>query len=243
MNSNQKRTIKQQEIINEMSGIHGLDERQISFEEDSTEPIFDYEALNVLRLRLTDIQTTEPEIVERNMTLGIVTARCWVYLPDGRSASDLGSAQFTVRSAEDYSRIVEGESMPDGSILDSQMKAQNVALSRALRRAIRAVGVNLMKAHRAFADDGEITQGDVDEEFQSKIGREIHSYAIKFGHITGSGKNTDKTRYQNFIESLFGFKKRSTLDLNDIEKSQLANTYRTLVNSRDGAATEQKLAA
>lgn len=220
------KTPAQARLVKELMEAHGLDESQISFDNDSIEPIFDYEALNVLRLRLTDIQTTEPEIVERNVALGIVTVKCTATLPDGRSASDLGSAQLD-------------EPMPDGSTLENFMQAQNVALSRAMRRAIRAVGINLLKVHRQFMETGEIACADIDAEFESNIGREIHKLANSWGHIKGK----DKSEYQGFIENIFGSGLRSSLDLNDIQRSQLANMYRSMVMSREKAIEQTRIAA
>lgn len=217
---------EQSELVNEFVTAYNLSPEQISFDGTSTEPIFDYEALNVLRLRLTDLQDTDPWIAERNEALGIVTAKCTVTLADGRTASDLGSAQI-------------GEIMPDGGQIKNFIQGQNVALARALRRGIRSAGINLLKAHKQFLETGELVSGLVHEETLSKIGREIHALAGEWGHIKGK----DKTAYQDFIENVFGTGKRSTLDLNDIERSQLANMYRQLLNSRNIAELDIPKAA
>lgn len=226
-------TLEQRQLTEEFINTYDFSPEQISFEGTSPEPIFDYEALNVLRLRITDIQTADVEIVERNMQLGIVSAKCTVYLPDGRSANDIGSAMFPTFNEEGNLKT-EGEIMPDGSRLGNLIQAQNVALSRALRRAIRAAGINLLKAHKQFIQNGQVTNAEVDEEFQSPIGKEIHKLAGEWGHIKGK----DKTAYQDFIESVFGTGNRSTLDLNDIQRSQLANIYRNMVTSRNVTKSE-----
>lgn len=224
-------TDEQQRIAAEFAINYQIDMSQISFEGDNPEPIFDYEALNLLRLQLSDIQTTDSEIAERNMQLGIVTVRCTAVLPDGRSASDLGSAQFATYDDESKQQLTEGEVMPDGTRIENMLQAQNVALARALRRALRAVGFNPVRARNQFLQTGKPTFADIDQEFQSPIGKEIHKLAADWGHIVGK----DKTGYQDFIEGIFGNGKRSTLDLNDIEKSQLANMYRTLLGNREAA--------
>lgn len=236
-NQTKNLTQEQQKIADEFVSIYGFDYSQISFEGNFTEPIFDYEALNVLRLRLTDIQMTDPEVVERNVTLGIVTVKCTAILPDARSASDLGSAQFA--TFEGDRQLTRGEIMPDGSEVSMMFQAQNIALSRALRRAIRAVGVNLFKAHQQFMLNGSSTAAEIDEEFQSPIGKEIHALAKEWGHIKGK----DKTQYADFIEQNFGFGLRSTLQLNDIQKSQLANFYRNMIKSRELTEKPQQIAA
>ncbi len=230
-------TTEQQNIADEFVADYNFEYSQISFEGNSPEPIFDYEALNVLRLRLTNIQMTEPEVVERNTRLGIVTVKCAAILPDGRSASDLGSAQYATFDEENR-RLTDGEIMPDGSELGSMLKAQNVALSRALRRAIRSVGVNLLKAHYEYRRNGKVAIAEIDTEFQSPVGKELHQVATEWGHI----RKKDKTDYQDFMARMFGGK-RSSLELNDIEKSQFVNIYRTMLKSRAAAQKPERLAA
>lgn len=209
-------TLDQEALVHEFVTTYDLSPEQISFDGESTEPIFDYEALNVLRLRLTDIHHTTLGIVERNESLGLVTVECTATLADGRSATDLGSAQFN-------------EVLPDGSVVGSLLNAQNVALARALRRVIRAVGYNLLKAHKQYVQSGFISPAEIDEEFKSNIGKEIHALASEYGHIIGK----EKTAYQNFMQNLFG--KSSTLELNDIQKSQLASIYRSMLTQRNVA--------
>lgn len=217
-------TMKQHELVAEFVDSYELSPEQIAFEGESEEPIFDYEALNVLRLRLTDIQGSYPEIVER--TENLITAQCTLHLSDGRSASDLGTAYL-------------GETMPDGSAIETLNQAQNLALARAFRRAIRSAGVNLLKAHRKFLDTGEPTTARQDNELNSRIGREIHALAAEVGHITKDGKE----KYQDFIEHIFGKGKRSSLDLNDIEKNQLVATYRQLKRHIENAKARDAAAA
>lgn len=220
-------TADQQQLVNEFVEAHGLEARQISFEGESLEPIFDYDALNYLRHKLTDLQATEPSIVERNVELQMVTAKCLVTLADGRTASDLGTAAI-------------GEQMPDGGEIGDFIQAQNVALSRALRRGLRSAGINLLAVHKNYLKTGEVASGIVDTEFETKIGKEIHALAYQFGHL----ERGDKTKYQDFIENMFGGGKRSSLQLNDIQKSQLAKIYRLLLNARNlSEIQEQKIAA
>lgn len=210
--------LTQQQLIREFTETYGLDESQISFEGTSTEPIFDFEALNTLRLALTDIRDIEPAIEERNEAQGIVTVKCRVVLSDGRAAAALESALI-------------GEIMPDGRPIETLRQAQNVAQARALRRGIRAAGVNLLRAHRQFMQSGEIAKPLADAEFDNDRGREIHALAAEWGHISGR----DKTAYQDFIERIFGPGKRSSLDLSDAQRSQLATMYRSMIRARRAA--------
>lgn len=212
---------EQSSLVKEFTETYDLDESQISFEGESLEPIFDYEALNALRLALTDIRHIEPSIEERNEAQGIVTVKCQVVLSDGRSASALESAMI-------------GETMPNGRAIESLRQAQNVAQARALRRGIRSVGVNLLRAHRQFMLSGEVAKSTPDAEFQSSRGKEIHALAQEWGHIKGQ----EKSAYYDFIERIFGEGKRSSLDLNDIQRSQLATMYRSMLKARKAALGE-----
>lgn len=214
----------QRDLVNEFVDTYGLSPEQISFEGEREDPIFDYEALNVLRLRLTDIQGSYPEIVER--TDNLITAQCTLHLGDGRTASDLGTAYI-------------GETMPDESSIETLNQAQNLALARAFRRAIRSAGVNLLKAHKRYLETGEPTTARQDTELNSRIGREIHALASEVGHITNDGKE----KYQDFIEHIFGKGKRSSLDLNDIERNQLVATYRQLKRHIENAKDRDAAAA
>lgn len=237
-NNNRKiLTTAQQNIADEFVADYNFEYSQISFEGNSLEPIFDYEALNVLRLRLTDIQMTDPEVVERNTRLGIVTVKCTAVLTDGRSASDLGSAQFATFD-ENKNKLTDGEFMPDGSEIGNILNAQNLALSRALRRAIRSVGVNLFKSHQEYRRHGNVTVAEIDKEFQSPVGKELHQVATEWGHIRGK----DKSEYQEFMARMFGGK-TSSLELNDIEKSQFVTIYRNMIKSRFIVPQSERLAA
>jgi hypothetical protein len=209
---------EQAQLVRELTETYELDAAQIAFEGESLDPIFDYEALNSLRLALTDIRDIDPSIEERDESRGIVTVKCRVVLSDGRTASALESAMI-------------GEVMPNGRPIETLRQAQNVAQARALRRGIRSVGVNLLRAHRQFMLSGETQKGAVDAEFSTSRGREIHALATEWGHIRG----TERSAYQDFIERIFGSGKRSSLDLSEIQRSQLATMYRSMLKARRAA--------
>jgi hypothetical protein len=207
-------TPKQQNIIRELCEAHGLDEKQIGFEGDSNNPIFDYSAMNLLRLRLTDLQDVETSIVERTAVL--VTAKSTVTLADGRKAGDLGTAEF-------------GETMFDGNKVANMMQVQNLALSRAFRRGLTAAGINLYKCHLVFMETGEVATGEP-VNLRRKYEKEIHNFADEFGH--------DDNEYRQFLQNIFGV--RTSKDLNENKLHQLADTYRLMVNAKRRAS---KLAA
>lgn len=219
-------TADQQALINEFVSTYELRADQISFENGALDPIFDYPALSILRLKLTDIQDAQPVVVERNTKLGIVTVSCTFTLQDGRTAGDVGSAQYQSKSEAGF---VErpGEIMPDGSVIETILEAQAVAAARAYRRGLRAAGIDIMAAHRRFIASGKVTAAEP-EEFNSRIGREIHKLANDWGHI----RNGDKSQYQLFLKKMFGEDKDSCLKLDDIQRSQLVTIYQNMIASR-----------
>jgi hypothetical protein len=198
---------QQQQIVAEFLNYHELEPKQISFKGDLLEPIFDYAALNKLRLKLTDLQSVEPVIIER--TSSLVTAKCTAVLADGRPVSDLGTAEI-------------GEAMYDGSKIESLIQAQNVAISRSTRRVYVAAGINLMKAHQKFVETGEIVSTEP-IDLPRKYQKEIKALCKEWGH--------SDDQYRTFLQNLFGV--RSSTDLNEIQLSQCVNTYRAMLNSRN----------
>jgi hypothetical protein len=198
----------QKKLVLEFDAHHGIDPNQISFKGDSLEPIFDYKALSVLRLKLTDIVDMHASIEERDHATGLVTARCTATLPSSRSVSDLGTAYV-------------GETLGNGMVVANMIEAQNVALARALRRAIRAAGVNLLKAHQLWLQLGTIAQSDPLDGRKVRQ-RELHALRDEWG-------DSDE-QYRDFIERLFGV--RSSLQLNDEQMSQLVSTYRKLIAAK-----------
>ena len=120
------------------------------------------------------------------------------------------------------------------------LKAQNVATARAMRRAIRAAGINLFKAHKRFMETGEVAEGNTSVELEKELknarGREIHALKDEWGH--------NEEDYRKFIKNLFGSEKTSSLHLSDIEKSQLVTTYKGMISARNKANSDTaKIAA
>lgn len=208
-------TLEQEEIEREFCETYGLEPNQIGFAKDNNEPIFTYEALNVLRLRLTDIQEIAVIPSEINTGDSFVTVQCLVLLSDGRTARSFDSACV-------------GEIMFDGSEITELRQAVNLAQARALRRGIRSVGVNLLNAHRNFLATGQPTPAEPVDQKRIRQ-RQLKALVAEWGH--------DDEQYRNFINNLFGV--RSSLELNDIQMSQAISTYRAMLNSRNVA----KLAA
>ena len=199
---------EQERIVAEFCSNYDIEPSQITFAAGSTEPIFDYEALNVLRLALTDIVDITPEIAER--TDDLVTVRTTAILSDDRSTSDLGTCAI-------------GDTLASGKKVETHGQAQDVALSRAVRRVIRSSGYNLVRAHKQFMDTGKRNPVKPALTQEQRLNREIHALARDIGHIAGD----DRTKYEEFLENSFGV--RSSLDLDDLQKSQLVSMYRSIL--------------
>ena len=202
---------EQARIVREICDLHGLEENQISFEGAELTPIFDYEAVCSLSLKLTDIHSIDCWISDHGTTDDeMVAAKCKVTVPDGRSRTCEANAQLL-------------EKLPDGGIIETLQMAQAVARARAVRLGIRSVGVNLYNAHRKFAETGEIALGHTRHDPRLPVYSEIHVLGAKLDLIV----DADKTAYRIFIDAMFPGK-TSARDLNDIELHQLLVALRAM---------------
>ena len=211
-------TAEQTAIVAEYVEMHNLDASQISFEGKEIKPIFDYEAVCALSLKLTDIQDISCEISERDFEYRVVSAKCVVTLPDGRT-----------RTSEDSAAI--GDVIGDGKTIETMRLAENVAQARAVRRGIRSVGINLANAHTNFKLNLSISKGSTDYDPRQTQYNEIHLYAEKAGFIVGK----DKSEYQMFIAEQFDGR-ASAKDLNDLELQRLLVAMRSFARLSKKAA-------
>lgn len=214
--SDKKLSPEQTSIRAEFVAHYHLEAAQISFDGDSAQPIFDYEALCALSLVLTDFQDItvgEPEIDEA----GYVLAKCSVVLKDGRTRSIYDSAFI-------------GETLPDGKKIETRRLAEQVARARAMRTGIRTAGVNLLRAHRQFVIDGMIGELETVNPLVN-LRKEIHALAIELGLIKGK----DKAAYQFFIAEQFDGRDSSS-DLDETELRRLAITLRAMRRVNRAAA-------
>jgi len=208
----QQRTLThtQHEIVKELTEMHGLDPAQISFEGNDPTPIFDFEAVCLLSLKLTDIQDITCEISDRDLESQIVTARCSVRLPDGRT-----------RVSQDSARMYEP--FADGGTIDSLRMADNVAQARAVRRGIRSVGINLWHAHKKFRESGQVALGHTRHDPRKPQYEEIHVLAGNLGLIDGAGKEA----YKKFLAETFDGR-TSAKDLDDDDLQRFLITLRAM---------------
>jgi hypothetical protein len=188
-----------------------LTPENISFDKDDPTPMFDYEAISLLSVKLTDIQDIDCQVIQRDDTR--VTVKCRVTLPDGRTRGVEHSGQL-------------GEILPGGKTVDTMSLAEAVARSRAARLGIRSVGVNLFKAHKKFKETGEIAAGHLRFDPRKPIYDEIHAAATDLALIV----NGDKSAYRQFIAESFGGAE-SAKDLSGEDLRKLQVMFRALVNA------------
>lgn len=221
-------TLEQQPIVNEICKLHGLEPEQISFEGKELTPIFDYEAVCALSLKLTDIQAIDCQIKSNPLTtfpdklpvLGSI-AVCTVILPDGRS-----------RTVEDSAEV--GEEIAPGLKIETRRDADGMAQNRAVRRGIRSVGINLYNAHRLFVKTGSIAQGHTRHDPRLPNYNEIHALATELDLIVGA----DKTAYRRLMAELCDGVE-SSKDLNDIQLRQFLVTLRAMAGQQRHKAGQQ----
>lgn len=217
-----KLTLEQSELVREFASHYGLLEEQIGFDGEKPDPIFDFDAICLLREKLTDFKAVDASAVEYDEQKKEAQAVCVILLQNGNTVT-----------VSDFAEL--GEPMPDGSLIQNSIKAKRVARARAMRTGIRACGVNLLQAHRAFVETGKIPQSAPVDPRISKI-KEVHLLAGKLDLIVG----TEKEEYQRFLAQLFDGRV-SCNDLDDIELQRLLISLRAMNRLRK--INQEKLAA
>jgi hypothetical protein len=207
--------LKQEEIIRQFTEAYGLDRKQISFAPNSSEPIFDFEALSTLSLVLGDIPNIRVEPGDFNNAAGIATAMCWVSLNDNRTREVFGNC-------------LVGEILHDGSPVEHIGQALNTARARALRNGLRAVGFDPVRAHNQKNKEQNAHTELTD--VRSKELAEIHILGAELGYIVGD----NKVAWRNLISSYFPGH-YSSGDLTDLHRSQLLGMLRAWKSARTRA--------
>lgn len=203
-------SISQMKIISDLCQTHGLDPLQISFEGDDLNPIFDYEAVSLLSLKLTDIAAIDTSHIVRDHETGRSTCRCRVDLPDGRD-----------RTVSDSAAI--GDIMHDSTAIETVRQADAVARARASRLGIRSVGINLFQAHQRFMETGQVAASHLRHDPRAAQLTELHALAAEIGLIKGS----DRSNYESFVAESFDGA-TSSKDLNDLDFQRLISQLRAM---------------
>lgn len=208
----------QQQILNDFHATYGIAPEQISFDARTGEAIFDFDALSVLALALTDIQDIEVEFAGFEPAINLATSRCFVSLPDGRSRKMFGTAMI-------------GEELPENRTVTDVTTAVAVSRARALRVGLRAVGFDPISAHKQKKAGQTPTLSPERDTVHSDI-QQIHILAKDIGLIGPSG---DDSRYRKLISVFFpGI--HTSKNLNDKQRSQLITTLRALKQSGEATA-------
>jgi hypothetical protein len=211
-------------LVQEFVTTYGISEKQISFEFNSAEPIFDFDAICLLRERLTNFQAVDVSRVSFNEAEQSAEAICTITQANGRPITISDFAQM-------------GEIMPDGTTIQNSIQAKRVARARAMRSGIRAAGVDLLKAHKNYLENGDFLDFTPIDPRANRV-KEIHALAEELGLIVGK----DKEAYQEYIGEKFDGR-TSTNDLDDLELQKLATDLRALKRLNFARQNDKQLAA
>src|SRR4051812_4871826 len=107
-------SIDQEALALEFQQAYGIEPKQISFDGEQLEPIFDFEALNRLVHTLGNFPMISTDLNQVDREANLVTATCDIAVPDGRMRHVSAGA-------------VIGEVLPNGSIIQDVAQALNVA--------------------------------------------------------------------------------------------------------------------
>jgi hypothetical protein len=193
-------TLSQEQLVREFTEKYGITREQVSFDGVGLEPIFDYDALSLLTLLLTDIPSIRVEPGDFNPMVGLATAMCMVTLVDGRKR-------------ETYGHAMVGEVLHDGTTILDMGEALTMVRSRSLRSGLRMVGFDPVKAHRQ-SQKGQAQPTDFVDQRNKQLAR-AHALGEELGYIVGD----NKLAWQNQIGIYFKGKS-SSAELNELELSQ-----------------------
>jgi hypothetical protein len=193
-------TLSQEQLVREFTDKFAITREQVSFDGSSLDPIFDYDALSLLALELTDIPSIRVEPGDFNPMVGLATAMCQVTLIDGRKRETFGHAMV-------------GEVLYDETTIADMGDALTMVRSRALRSGLRMVGFDPVKALRAMQKDAAKPTEFVD--LRNKQLARAHALGEELGYIVGDNKSA----WQNQIATYFGGI-TSAGELNDLQLSQ-----------------------
>lgn len=180
-------TIKQETIVREFTKTYNLDASQIGFDGESDQPIFDFDALSILGIRLTDFRDITIEKGELDYINGVATSECRITLGDGRTRQVFASCPV-------------GDVLHDGREIKDMSTALAVSRARAMRTAFRAVGFDPLREHEKQKEDGEALELSLDS-MRNKELAEIHLLGEQSGLIDPA--TNDKTRYYKMMDVMF----------------------------------------
>jgi len=222
---NQPRTYsrEQRAIQKEFCEVYGFKPEQVGFDGNSLDPIFDYDALCLLSIRLCDIPDIFTELASVDRLQGLAQSRCSLTLPGGAMRRVFATALM-------------GEAMPDGEPIRDISQAISVSRARALRVGLRAVGFDPIKAHQTFKDSkGSQKLQLLPVDRRTAELAEIHMLAQALDWIVVGGDGfVNKTEYQRMMAVYFNGE-TSAKNMDDQHRSQWLTMLRSWAKAHDVA--------
>lgn len=199
---------EQRAIQKEFIDAYGFAPEQISFDGPLLDPIFDFDALALLSMKLCDLPHVETDLGEVDRLLGMATSRGIVTLPNGNTRKIFATAMV-------------GETMPDGKPIKDINQAINVSRARVLRVLLRAVGFDPVAAHKIFKESGGTQMLElvpVDPRLKQLAEIHLHAQALDLIVISGDGF-VNKQLYKQRM-SMVCDGKTSCRELSDEERAK-----------------------
>ncbi len=212
---------EQRAIQKEFCDTYKFKPEQIGFDGNSLEPIFDYDALAVLSIKLCNLPVISVDFGTLDRLNGLATSRGIIELPSGASRKTFGSAMV-------------GEQMPNGERIDDIHQAVTVSRARALRHVLRSVGFDPLIAHRAFVKTGAMLELTPVDPYLKQLA-EIHLHAQSLDLISVSGDGfVNKVAYQQKMAGYFNGK-TSARELTEEQRSQWLQILRAWTKANNVA--------
>jgi hypothetical protein len=209
-------TIQQETILREFTSTYQIDPSQIGFEGENEQAIFDFDALSILALKLTDFKDITIEKGDLDYINGVATSECRITLQDGRTRQMFAACSV-------------GELLHDGGEVKEMSTALAVSRARAMRTAFRAVGFDPVREHEKRKHDGQTLELTLNEARNNELAQ-IHALGEESGLIDLARK--DKTRYYGMMNIMFpGL--TSARDMTDQQRAKWIAILRGIVNSRE----------
>lgn len=201
MSETRKFTPQQLALVKEFE-VYGIDETDIIFYSEKPEPFFTYEATAMLAQKLTDVRSIDVEplpafaaqIVSNNLLGQTVTnkttaVRCKLGFENEKSCSGVG--------------VVNHDEKFDDKLMNDHQRF-SLASARAIRNALKASGINLLKAHNLAKSTGEITAPSEDS-LRAKLIAEVHALGYETGFIYRDGlESLNKSAWNNILLKRYG---------------------------------------
>lgn len=189
---------QQQTLVDELTGMYGIEKEQIFFFENDSKPFLTYEANAQLCNQLTNLIHIGVEPVPSAFA-DSVAVKCSIAFQNGNERSAIGVANLSEKVDEDFEI--------------SEQQAMNLASSRALRNVLRTAGIDLLKLHQQAISGENNLAFRPKSNFVSLLGQ-AHQLGKEAGLIVGE----DKTAWYAILRNRYGVDKS-----NHLTEDMLAN--------------------